>query len=101
MTYRLYQNGVLDVPIKFLIGEKIGGFNLKPTKLEKIDIDIPGVDFYSEPLKMKKRKVILSKIGVKGLKLANFIINYIKTDPEGGDLQHQIDKFIRKQKKPL
>ena len=63
-----------------------------------MDIEITGVDIYSQHKKFKKRRIILSSLAVKSLKGINFLYNFMVSDPDNGDLQYQIDKFIKRQK---
>ena len=83
----------------FLIGNELASaFKKKPSKLEKLDLGIPGVKFYSESKIFKEKEVVLSDIAIKSLKGINFLYNYMVNDPEKGDLQYQIDRFIKRQK---
>lgn len=87
------------MPIDFILNTEMASeFRMRPVKLERVDIEIPGVVIYSQHKKFKKRRIILSSLAVKSLKRINFLFNYIVNDPDNGDLQYQIDKFIKRQK---
>ena len=68
----------MDVPIHFILNTEMASeFRMKPVKLERVDIEIPGVDIYSQHKKFKKRRIVLSSLAVKSLKGINFLFNYI------------------------
>ena len=51
----------MDKLIDFLISSEMASeFKKKPVKLEKLDIEIPGIDVYSEPETFKRKKIVLS-----------------------------------------